>query len=295
MANTRVAVVTGSNKGIGFEICRQLVNNGITVILTARDENKGLEAVQILKRENGFSDQAIVFHLLDVSSPDSIASLARFVKTRFGKLDILVNNAGVGGANVNVDALKSQIAESGAPTDISKIMSDTYEIVEECIKINYYGVKRMCEAMIPLLESSDSPRIVSIASSMGKLENVSNEWAKEVMSDGEKLTEERIDGVMSEYLKDYRQGGLEAKGWPRVMSGYILSKAGVIALTRVLAKQHKSFIVSSVCPGFVNTDINFNTGILTVEEGAASPVRLALLPDGEPSGLFFDRTIISTF
>uniref|UniRef100_M4EUT5 3-oxoacyl-[acyl-carrier-protein] reductase n=1 Tax=Brassica campestris TaxID=3711 RepID=M4EUT5_BRACM len=111
MAESRVAVVSGSNKGIGFEICRQLAKNGMTVILTARDEKKGLEAVEKLKRENGFSDQAILFHLLDVSNPDSIASLASFVKTRFGKLDVLVNNAGVGGANVNVDVLKSQIAE----------------------------------------------------------------------------------------------------------------------------------------------------------------------------------------
>ena len=60
------------------------------MILTARDEKKGLEAVEKLKRENGFSDQAILFHLLDVSNPDSIASLASFVKTRFGKLDVLV-------------------------------------------------------------------------------------------------------------------------------------------------------------------------------------------------------------
>lgn len=86
----RVAVVSGSNKGIGFEICRQLAKNGMTVILTARDEKKGLEAVEKLKRENGFSDQAILFHLLDVSNPDSIASLASFVKSHFGKLDILV-------------------------------------------------------------------------------------------------------------------------------------------------------------------------------------------------------------
>ena len=62
----------------------------MTVILTARDEKKGLEAVEKLKRENGFSDQAILFHLLDVSNPDSIASLASFVKSHFGKLDILV-------------------------------------------------------------------------------------------------------------------------------------------------------------------------------------------------------------
>ncbi|XP_010523034.1 PREDICTED: (+)-neomenthol dehydrogenase [Tarenaya hassleriana] len=298
MAETtkRVAVVTGSNRWIGFEICRQLANNGVTVVLTARDKRKGLEAVETLKKENGFSDQDIVFDRLDVSDPHSIASLADFVKTQFGKLDILVNNAGVGGANVNVDALKAQVAESGAPTNIAEIMSDTYEIVEECIRINYYGVKGMCEAMAPLLQSSDSPRIVSIASSMGKLENVSNEWAKGVMSDAENLTEEKVDEVLREYLKDYREGSLQEKGWPTVMSGYILSKAGVIALTRILAKKCPSFCINSVCPGFVNTDINFHTGILPVEEGAASPVRLALLPQGScPSGLFFDRSQVSSF
>lgn len=61
------------------------------MILTSRDENKGLAAVQKLKTENGFSDQAISFHPLDVSDPDTIASLAAFLKTRFGKLDILAS------------------------------------------------------------------------------------------------------------------------------------------------------------------------------------------------------------
>lgn len=124
---------------------------------------------------------------------------------------------------------------------------------------------------------------------------MSNEWAKGVLSDVENLTEEKIDEVMNEYLKDYRECSLQDKGWPTVMSGYILSKAAVIGLTRVLAKRNKSFIINSVCPGFVKTDINFNTGILSVEEGAASPVKLALLPNGEPSGLFFDRTNVSSF
>lgn len=61
------------------------------MILTARDEKKGLDAVEKLKTENGFSDQAIAFHLLDVSNPDTITSLAGFVKARFGKLDILAS------------------------------------------------------------------------------------------------------------------------------------------------------------------------------------------------------------
>ena len=86
----RYAVVTGANKGIGFEICRQLANNGIRVVLTSRDEKRGLEAVETLRRETEVSEQTLVFHQLDVTDPASITSLAQFVKAQFGKLDILV-------------------------------------------------------------------------------------------------------------------------------------------------------------------------------------------------------------
>jgi len=85
----RYAVVTGSNKGIGFGICRQLASNGVVTVLTARDEKRGLEAVEKLK-ECGVSDEHVVFHQLDVADPASIASLADFIKIKYGKLDILV-------------------------------------------------------------------------------------------------------------------------------------------------------------------------------------------------------------
>jgi NAD(P)-dependent dehydrogenase (short-subunit alcohol dehydrogenase family) len=83
----RIAVVTGANKGIGFEICKQLASNGVKVILTARDEKRGNEAVQTLKSA-GYSD--VIFHQLDVGNKPSISSFANFIKTQFGKLDILV-------------------------------------------------------------------------------------------------------------------------------------------------------------------------------------------------------------
>lgn len=66
-----------------------------------------------------------------------------------------------------------------------------------------------------------------------------------------------------------------------------LSKAALNAYTRILAKKHPSFCINCADPCFVKTDINYNAGILTVEEGAEGPVRLALLPNGGPSGLFF--------
>ncbi|XVE77098.1 hypothetical protein DITRI_Ditri13aG0034900 [Diplodiscus trichospermus] len=292
----RYAVVTGANKGIGLEICKQLASKGIMVVLTARDEKRGLEAVEKLK-ENGLSDN-VVFHQLDVADPASIASLVEFIKTKFGKLDILVNNAGIMGGEADVDALKA--AGSGQPDpqmsfSWSKLLTQTPELSEKCLQINYYGAKRMCESLIPFLQLSNSPRIVNVSSDAGRLKNVSNEWAKAVLSDAENLTEQKVDEVLSEYIKDFKEGSLEAKGWPAFISAYILSKAAMNAYTRILAKKYPDFCINCVNPGYAKTDINYNCGILTVEEGAEGPVRLALLPNDGPSGLFFDQMEESEF
>ena len=126
-------------------------------------------------------------------------------------------------------------------------------------------------------------------------QNISNEWAKGILSDAEALTEERIDEVLKEFFKDFRDSSLESKGWPKFVTAYIVSKAAMNAYTRILAKKYPTFCINSVCPGYVKTDINFNTGILPVEEGAASLVRLALLPNDSPSGLFYIRSAVSSF
>ncbi|KAK0581337.1 hypothetical protein LWI29_012556 [Acer saccharum] len=289
----RYAVVTGANKGIGLETVRQLVSNGVMVVLTARDDKRGLEAVEKLKDE---SDH-VVFHQLDVADPHSIASLAEFIKTQFGKLDILVNNAGIGGVIVDTDALGSSGGGTGegAPGNWSNIMTQTYQLAEECLQTNYYGAKRMAEALIPLLQLSDSPRIINVSSSMGMLKYIRNEWAKGVLVDAENLTEERVDEVLSEFLKDFKEGSLETKGWPHFLSAYSVTKVAMNAYTRILAKKYPNFCINCVCPGYVKTDINCNIGILSVKEGAASPVRLALLPNGGPSGVFFVRGELSSF
>jgi (+)-neomenthol dehydrogenase len=80
--------VTGANRGIGFEISRQLAFHGVTVVLTSRDKKRGTDAVDLLHREPNLSN--ILLHQLDVCDPISVASLARFIETQFGKLDILV-------------------------------------------------------------------------------------------------------------------------------------------------------------------------------------------------------------
>ena len=130
---------------------------------------------------------------------------------------------------------------------------------------------------------------------MISLQGVSNEWAKGVFGDAENLTEERVDEVLSKYLEDFKEGSLETEGWPAIMSAYILSKAAMSAYTRVLAKKYPTFCINCVCPGYVKSDLNFNTGILPVEEGAENVVRLALLPNGGPSGCFFDKEEESPF
>ncbi|RZC72980.1 hypothetical protein C5167_048460 [Papaver somniferum] len=160
------AVVTGGNKGIGFEICRQLASNGISVVLTARDVTKGLEAVEKLKTSFGLSN--VVFHQLDMLNPTTISSLVEYVRRHFGKLDILVNNAGILGAITDATGFMV-MAQALVEVDQNKVITETYESAEECIKTNYCGVKSVTRALIPLLQLSDSPRIVNVSSGMGQL------------------------------------------------------------------------------------------------------------------------------
>ncbi|KAL5550826.1 hypothetical protein UlMin_001002 [Ulmus minor] len=292
----RYAVVTGANKGIGFEICKQLCSNGVKVVLTARDEKRGLEAVEKLK-ESGLS-QHVVFHCLDVTDPASIASFADFITIQFGKLDILINNAGIGGSILDADAFAKAAELAGGWPDKgnwNEISTPTYELAEECLKTNYYGARRLVEALLPLLQLSDSPRIVNVSSFLGLLQNLSSEWAKQVLNDVENLTEERVDEVVNEFLKDFKDGNLETRGWPVHTSAYKVSKAALNAYTRILAKNYPNFCVNSVCPGYCITDITCNTGELTAAEGAQSPVSLALLPEGRCSGLFFLRQQLLPF
>ncbi|XP_027103371.2 uncharacterized protein [Coffea arabica] len=295
----RYAIVTGANKGIGFEVCRHLASKGITVVLTARDEKRGLDALHKLKFSDGLSADRLLFHQLDVADSSSVASLAQFIKTHFGRLDILVNNAGIIGADIDSDAFKAAIAagaveeERANKVDWSSSINDTHELAVQCFQTNYYGAKRMIEAFVPLLQLSQSPRVVNVSSGAGKLKNIPSEWARGIFTDVDNLTDERVDEVLNQYLKDLKEGSKEAKGWPSFLSAYTVSKAAMNAYTIVVAKKHPNIKINSVCPGFVKTDINFESGTLTVEEGADSIVRLALLPDDGPSGLFFIRSEIS--
>jgi (+)-neomenthol dehydrogenase len=103
--------------------------------------------------------------------------------------------------------------------------------------------------------------------------------------------------VLKEFIKDFEEGSLETKGWPRFGPAYVVSKASMNAYTRIIAKKYPTFCINCVCPGYVITDITANTGLYTTEEGAAHPVRLALalLPDGSQSGIYYIRNKVSPF
>ncbi|KAI3822193.1 hypothetical protein L1987_09778 [Smallanthus sonchifolius] len=288
----RIAVVTGGNKGIGFEICKQLASSSddVLVVLTARDEQKGLQAHHILKT-SGLSENAVVFRQLDVTDPASITSFAEFIGTQFGKLDILVNNAGITGIVVDeesVTSLNPQPSEVGLKTYMTKqVMLQTYETAKDCIQTNYYGTKHVTEALLPFLSLSSSPRIVNISSGVGKLENIKDKRSSQMLSDVTRLTEEVVEEVVTGFLCDVKDGSLEEKGWNAQLSAYIVSKAVINAYTRILANKYLSFRINAVNPGFTKTDMTRHKGTYTVEEGARGPVWLALMPDEGPSGRFF--------
>jgi NAD(P)-dependent dehydrogenase (short-subunit alcohol dehydrogenase family) len=143
----KVAVVTGGNKGIGLEICRQLGRLGFDVILSARDEEKGRKAREDLRGEG----VNVCFHPLDVDDPSSIRRFREFVEKEFGRMAILVNNAGV-----NIDADKT-----GEEVDL--------ETVSRTVRTNVYGPLLMCQAFLPLMRRHNYGRVVNISSMMGSL------------------------------------------------------------------------------------------------------------------------------
>lgn len=149
MSDRKVALVTGANKGIGYEIARQLGRSGFAVVVAARDEAKARDAAQKLKAE-GFDAHGV---RLDVTDPTTIAAAAGWLDRTFGRLDVLVNNAGVG----------SEFAGNTRPSQLSpEVLRATYET-------NVFGPVAVIQALLPLLRKAASPRVVNQSSTLGSL------------------------------------------------------------------------------------------------------------------------------
>jgi (+)-neomenthol dehydrogenase len=117
-----------------------------------------------------------------------------------------------------------------------------------------------------------------------------NEVLRESLRDANSWDEARIEAMLSEFLEDMKNERLEEAGWPLMLPAYSMSKMVVNLYTRILARRHPEMRVNCVHPGFVKTEINWNTGVIPPEEGARGAVMLALVPEDGPTGCYFDQT-----
>ncbi|MFF1560857.1 SDR family oxidoreductase [Streptomyces sp. NPDC058279] len=237
MSETMIALVTGANKGIGYEIAAGLGSLGYRVGVGARDAARRETAVGKLCAL-GVDAFGVP---LDVTDDQSVTDAAELVERLAGRLDTLVNNAGISGE-----------------TDPGWVQDPTaldLEVLRTVLDTNVMGVVRVTNAMLPLLRRSASPRIVNVSSSVGSL-------ARQADPDIE----------------------------IPIMAAYAPSKSCLNALTVQYARQFAgtNILINAACPGLVATDFTGFQGPRTPEQGAATAIRLATLPDGGPTGSFFE-------
>ncbi|MBN1096810.1 SDR family oxidoreductase [Blastococcus sp. TML/C7B] len=236
MTETKSALVTGANKGIGYEIAAGLGALGYTVGVGARGEARREEAVTRL-RDAGVDAFGVP---LDVTDDGSVAAAAALVEERVGGLDALVNNAGISGSREQL------------PT------TSDLDVIRTVVETNVLGVIRVTNAMLPLLRRSPSPRIVNVSSGVGSLTrqvgSVGNDSAGPVAV-AYSPSKTFLNAVMLQYVRELDGTGI---------------------------------LVNAACPGYVATDLNGFRGVRTPQQGAATPIRLATLPDGGPTGGFFE-------
>jgi len=147
MENERIALVSGGNRGIGLEVCRQLAKKGYTVVMGSRDEAKGRAAV-------GELGDNVIPHQLDVADAASVDRMAAFLEDEFGRLDVLVNNAGI----------SNDEGQRGVDADLDR--------VREALEANFLGAWQLCEVAIPLMQRGGYGRIVNVSSGMGAMEDM---------------------------------------------------------------------------------------------------------------------------
>jgi NAD(P)-dependent dehydrogenase (short-subunit alcohol dehydrogenase family) len=264
----KTVIVTGGNRGIGFEICRQLDESGFQVILGSRNPDNGIKASKALSKN-------VIVKKLDVTNEDTIRALYDFVKSEIGKLDVLINNAGLG-ANSDRDSLvygikkgvqknfygiyqivkkfNPLIKKSGISFQGEKAANIALTDVRRIMETNFYGAWHMMQVFIPLLLKSEDGRIINVSSGMGELKSLSG-----------------------------------------LYPGYSLSKSALNALTIMFSNElkEKGIKVNAMCPGWVKTDMGGPDAPRTASEGADTAVWLAT-EKVIPTGKFFrDRHEIS--
>lgn len=268
------ALVSGGNRGLGYGIVRKLANDfpssplygsssdRLTIYLGSRDVGKGEEAKRSIVSElnkEALDRVSIEVRQFDTSSHESITKLASDLKS--SGVDILINNAG--------------IAMDGFDANIAK----------QTVATNYFAVQDVINH-IPVNEGG---KIINIASLAGVLRNYGDNIRERFRSAN---TIEHVDELMKEFPEAVADGTFKDKGWKD--AAYATSKCGVIAYTRALATKYqqegKNVFVVSCCPGYVNTDMTKGKGHKTLDQGAETPVLLALgKADAKPGEFWSEK------
>ena len=162
LKNKRVALVTGANQGVGFQVAKELVANGLTVLIGSRNLGNGEAAAKKI------GPNAIALQL-DVTDRASIAAAAAYIRNEFGRLDLLVNNAGI--SNTRKQQLGLSLQEYAKVTQASNASLDEVRAVWD---VNVFGTLAVYQAMLPLLRESSDARIVNVSSGVGSLVGMSN-------------------------------------------------------------------------------------------------------------------------
>ncbi|CAH2104507.1 unnamed protein product [Euphydryas editha] len=260
---TKVAIVTGSNKGIGFEIVKGLCQNFKgSVYLTSRNEERGRRAVQKLE-DLGLRP---LFHKLDVTSESSIEEFAKFISSHHSGIDVFINNAGI--------------------LDFDKPLP-TFEEAQKLIDTNFYSILKISKILYPLLKND--ARIINISSDWGLLSNIRKQTWLDILAKDD-LTIDEILQFVDDFLQHVKNGKSSFVSFAGHNGDYKVSKVALSALTFVQQKQFiaqgKDISVNCVHPGFVKTDMTKGMGDFTPERGARAPLYLALEAPQSLKGTF---------
>ncbi len=247
----KVAVVSGANRGIGKEIARKLARAGLDVVVGSRDAAAGREVADEIGARA---------HELDVTSRRSIGALADDLP----HVDVLVNNAGIA-----LDGFDANVAR-------------------KTIEVNFLGAMHLTDTLLPKMRAGS--RIVMVSSGSGEL----SRFGPRVRAcfEDPALTRDDLVTLVESFVVEVQAGTHAQHGWPS--SAYSVSKAAMNSLTRILARElegdPRKIRVNAACPGWVATRMGGAQAPRTPEEGADTPVWLALeAPDSLTGAFFRDR------
>lgn len=220
---TDITMITGANKGIGRETARRLQEAGHTVIIGARDPERGRAAA---------AEIGAAFVQIDVTDQASVEAAADHVRSEHGRLDVLVNNAGITGT-------------------FAPIEQTTADNARDVLDTNLFGVIRVTNAFLPLLELSKNARIVNVSSGVSSIH----------------------DTIENGYFD-----------WEVIPPIYAVSKTALNMLTVKYSRALPAMRVNAADPGYTRTDLNAGAGAHDVTEGTDEIVRLATVAADGPTG-----------